>query len=65
MYGRFCHRSANGDTFPEDDVLPPVPDGRRGDRRWACLWGVRAWADDVDELRSDGPGGIHAANPVA
>src|SRR6516165_8992653 len=27
MYGGFSHCLADGDTFPEDDVLLPVPEG--------------------------------------
>ena len=27
MHGGFFHCPADGDTFPEDDVLPPVPGG--------------------------------------
>src|SRR6516162_6225489 len=63
--GGFSLRLAADDTFPEDDGWPPVPGGCRGDQRSACLWGVRAWADDADERHSDEPGGIRAANPAA
>src|SRR5713101_4999051 len=54
----------SGDTFPADDVLTPVPDRSRGDRRPGYLWGTRARAGDVSGQHSGGPGGIRAANPA-
>src|SRR2546430_7192875 len=64
MCGDRSHRLADGDTFLADDVLTPVPDRSRGDRRPGYLWGTRARAADVNGQHSGGPGGIRAANPA-
>jgi hypothetical protein len=54
MCGDRSHRLADGDTFPADDVLTPVPDRSRGDRRSGYLWGTRARAADVSGQHSGG-----------